>query len=261
MKHFFKAIIVPLGSIIMLSTCSSSEDSIKYDIIKVNRHVTITKAADAPGCDVQLELACAKANDGERAKTMNTAIAKWLFDMEDVNLQQAADSFANKYTRDYQRNFAPLYREDANDPEKRSWYEYHYHIYGDMSSGREGVTVYTATIDYYEGGAHGINQKLIRNFRNDTGKMLMLNDIFTPSFEYKLNEILLDALTEKAGAKTVDELRQMGYLYAIDIFAPENFILGRDEVTFVYNPFEIAPYDKGIIELTIDNDELKEIWK
>ena len=32
---------------------------------------------------------------------------------------------------------------------------------------------------------------------------------------------------------------------------PENFILGSDAITFVYNPDEIAPYTVGSIELTI----------
>ena len=121
--------------------------------------------------------------------------------------------------------------------------------------------VYTASIDYYEGGAHGINQRLTMNFDNKDGKALTLNDVFSTGFEYSLNELLLEKLIEKAGAKDVDELRQMGYLYAMDIFAPENFILGQDNVTFVYNPYEIASYEKGLIELTIDNDELKDLWK
>jgi hypothetical protein len=45
------------------------------------------------------------------------------------------------------------------------------------------------------------------------------------------------------------------------MFAPENFVLGDDEVTFVYNPYEIAPYDQGLITLEIDNDELEKLWK
>jgi len=47
----------------------------------------------------------------------------------------------------------------------------------------------------------------------------------------------------------------------MDMFATENFILGSDGVTFIYNPYEIAPYAAGVIELTISNDDLKPIWK
>ena len=261
MKRIFTAYISIISMAAALTACGSSESKIEYETVKTDRQVTITKAQDAPGCTVHIELACAKHEDSERSRVMNTALVKWLFDMEGIGLQQAADSFANKYTRDYQKNFAPLYREDAGDPEKRAWYEYHYNIDGEMSRGRDNVTVYTAAIDYYEGGAHGICQRLIRNFDNESGKMLMLNDVFAPGYETRLNELLQKALIEKAGAKDMDDLRQMGYLYSMDIFAPENFVLGSDAVTFVYNPYEIAAYDKGIIELVIDNDDLKEIWK
>ena len=43
----------------------------------------------------------------------------------------------------------------------------------------------------------------------------------------------------------------------MDMFASENFILSDDEITFIYNPYEIADYSKGKIELTISLDELK----
>jgi len=78
-----------------------------------------------------------------------------------------------------------------------------------------------------------------------------------PGFEQKLNEQLLEALLDKTGAKDINQLHEEGYLYSMDMFASENFILGDDEITFIYNPYEIADYSKGRIELKIDIDELK----
>lgn len=51
----------------------------------------------------------------------------------------------------------------------------------------------------------------------------------------------------------------------MDIYAPQNFILGDDEITFIYNPYEIAPCDKGNTEPdtllleTIKDTEMKHI--
>jgi hypothetical protein len=47
----------------------------------------------------------------------------------------------------------------------------------------------------------------------------------------------------------------------MDIYAPQNFILDDDEIIFIYNPYEIAPYDKGNTELTLSYSQLKEILK
>jgi hypothetical protein len=45
----------------------------------------------------------------------------------------------------------------------------------------------------------------------------------------------------------------------MDMFPSENFILGKETITFIYNPYEIAPYEKGSIELTLSYSELDDI--
>jgi len=250
--------------VITLSACGggSESDIPDFETVSKEKTVSISQEANAPQCSVKLELAAAKGASGEeRAKLLNEAVAQRLFYMEGLTLAEAADSFANKYTRDYVRNFGPLYREDRSDEAKRAWYEYHYYVTSEAHGGRKGVIVYDATIDYYEGGAHGINQRVVMNFDNKTGRQLTLADVFVPGYEHSLCELLLEALVDKVGAKDVDDLRAKGYLYSMEMFAPENFVLDEDNVTFIYNPYEIAPYDQGLITLEIDNDELEKLWK
>ena len=245
------------------TACSGKGDSegLDFETVKAAKTISISSETGAPQCSVDLQLPMAKGEPKERAEAINAAVALRLLDMEGLTLAQAADSFANKYTNDYRHNFAPLYREDCGDEEKRAWYEYHYNIKGETKSGRDGVIVYIATIDYYEGGAHSINQRVVMNFDNKTGQQLTLADVFVPGYEQPLCEILQETLIKKVDAKDVDDLRSRGYLYSMNMFAPENFVLGEDEVTFVYNPYEIAPYAMGMVELTIDNDELEKLWK
>ena len=38
----------------------------------------------------------------------------------------------------------------------------------------------------------------------------------------------------------------------MDMFVSENYIIGDDKVTFIYNPYEIAPYSEGTIKLDIN---------
>ena len=122
-------------------------------------------------------------------------------------------------------------------------------------------TVYIAEIDYYEGGAHGINQRQIFNFINDTGVLIGLEDIFVPGYEDQLNEILLQALCEKVGVEDIHRLHENGYLFSMDMFPAKNFILNNETITFIYNPYEIASYDKGSTELTLPLEDLKNILR
>jgi len=250
-------------AILLLSGCggTSTDRAADFETITVEKSVSAASEAGAPQCSVRLELAVAHGDSASSAQTINSILAHELFYIDGVSLQQAADSFARKYTSDYVANIVPLYREDSADELKRAWYEYHYNINSEVSSGREGVTVYKAVVDYYEGGAHGIQQQLFFNFDNHTGQRLTLSDIFVPGFEQQLSELLLAALIRQTGAQSADDLRNKGYLYAMDMFATENFRLADDGVTFVYNPYEIAPYSAGIIELSLSNDELKALWK
>jgi hypothetical protein len=39
---------------------------------------------------------------------------------------------------------------------------------------------------------------------------------------------------------------------------PENFLLLKDEVRFVYNRYDIAPYSLGAIELSLPYSEVEE---
>ena len=237
----------------MLTGCggdgSKTKDGFRH--VTVERSVGIDNGKDSPQCQVQLDILAANDTASEAGRRMNEQIVKKIFDMELLSVEAAADSFANVYTRDYRKNMAPLYREDRADAAKRPWYEYRYTVTTETRKERKGVTSYLITLDYYEGGAHGIKQLLTLNMDNKTGEMVTLSDVYGENFEQPLTERLLEALLEKTGARNIGELHDRGYLYSMDMFVPANFIVGDDEVTFIYNPYEIAPYSEGRIELVI----------
>ena len=99
------------------------------------------------------------------------------------------------------------------------------------------------------------------NFEAKTGRLLTLEDLFADGTENQLNNILLKALKEKTGFATLSELKEHNYLTSVDIYAPENFIIGDETVTFIYNPSEIAAYSEGSIELIIPYTSLDKLLK
>lgn len=258
MKTFWR---LALASLLLGGCGGAATETLQFDKAKVERVVPLTSEEGSPMCKVHLSLDSLSRSYGERAETINEAVVRRIFDLDDVGVQQAADSFANKYTRDYVKNFAPLYREDRGDELKKSWYEYHYDIDTEVQSLREHTVTYLITLDYYEGGAHGINQQLSMNFDTQTGQLITLDDLFVPGYQQQLRELLLERLLRETDSNTIDELHDKGYLYSMDMFAPENFILGDDEISFVYNPYEIAPYSAGKTELTLSYGQLKKILK
>lgn len=257
-------IIIPLFILatLMLTACGGgSSISIDFEKAKSEQEITLVSDNGAPSCKVCLDVAYAKCDNAETAKAINDAIQKRLFDMQGLNMQQAVDSFARQYTHEYKQTLAPLYEQDKNDETKRRWYEYHYTIDTKTKTGRDNVVVYLINMDYYEGGAHGIEQQLVMNFDALSGQQLTLKDVFVPGYEAKLTELLLEKLMEIADVKTMDELKAKDYLFSMDMFPSENFILDSDEITFIYNAYEIAPYAMGRTEISVSYSEVKDLLK
>ena len=239
----------------LLAGCSSTDEVTKFNVVTADKSVSLSAAEGSPQCNVHLELSYATEDNGHKAEIINNIIEQRLLDMQDLNMQEAADSFANEYTAQY-RTLLPLYNQDRGDGKKADWYNYHYILKTDVEQGYEGTSVYHAYLDYYEGGAHGVSQHLTINFEKSTGRQLMLADLFVPGYEHQLSAILQKALCAYAGVDNLNELKEQGYLYSMDMFPSENFIRGKDVMTFIYNPYEIAPYEKGCIELKVSYTEI-----
>ena len=228
-----------LFALLMTGCESVDENTILFDEVSADKVVKLANDDNSPTCSVLLKLAYATEQNGHKASVINETIQKRLLNMHDLTMKQAIDSFANNYTESYRQNFQPLYNQDRLDSTKRSWYEYHYVITSQTQKGGKGTTAYIATIDYYEGGAHGVNMQETILFDNITGKELTLNDIFVEGYETALTPILLQSLEEKVGVGSLGELKNKGYLLKMKIFPSKNFILNDETITFIYNPREI----------------------
>ena len=255
MKYFFLFTIV----FFLLMGCGSTDESTKFEVATADKTVNLAAHEGAPTCNVHLEISYATEENGHKAEIINNIIEKRLLNLQDMPIQQAADSFATLYTANYQNNLLPLYNQDQGNENKTAWYNYHYIIKTSTEQGHNGATVYHVYLDYYEGGAHGNSQHLTMNFEQSTGRQLMLSDIFVPGYERQLSAILQKALCEYIGVGSIIELKNQGFLHSMNMFPSENFIIGEEAITFIYNPYEIAPYEKGSIDLTIAYSNLNNI--
>ena len=245
----------------VLACSPEIEDTIVFDNTTADKEVKLSNDEGSPVCAVHLQIATAIEENGYKGEVVNRIIQKRLLNMEGLTMQQAVDSFANTYTSSYLRNLLPIYNQDRADTTKRTWYEYHYVITSEARQGSKSTMAFIATTDYYEGGAHSVNQRTTMNFDVQTGRLMGLNDIFVPGYENLLNTVLQKALCEKVGADGLAALHKMGYLVGMDMFPAENFILNDETITFIYNPDEIASADKGTTELIISLNALKPILK
>lgn len=242
-------------------TGMSTPAQLTFDSLSVEKRVALTADTNSPAYEMKLNVKYVKEGSDEMRKSVNDAITAKIFNLHNVDIKMAVDSFVNENTQTYINDMRPLYEEDKRDIDKRPIYEYAADINTRTEDGKEGVVTYFINMYNFTGGAHGLTQLLTLNFDKATGRTITLEDVLVVGYKQKLNEMLQKALMEEADCKDINELHDKGYLFSMEMYPSNNFVLGKDGITFIYNPYEIAPYALGRIELTISYSTLEPIMK
>jgi len=138
----------------------------------------------------------------------------------------------------------------------------HYdHITGIVQGGLDGIINYTVNEDFYGGGAHPTQVVTIKRYDMQTGNPLEVWDVFEDSCSNSIKSVLTKKLMQQEGVKTIEELREIGFLEMVDMFIPQNFWLDADSISFFFNQYDIAPYALGQICLTFSYAEMKSYLK
>ncbi|GAB3895653.1 DUF3298 and DUF4163 domain-containing protein [Spirosoma agri] len=126
-------------------------------------------------------------------------------------------------------------------------------------TGPNAITIKVETFAY-TGGAHPNSNLAFYTFDRETGKTLALNDLISDT-------TALLGVVEKAFRKQQDlrpqyNLEERGYFLRDGrFFLPANVGVGRDGLIFYYNPYEIAAYAVGPIEVTVPYEQLNGIMR
>ena len=123
---------------------------------------------------------------------------------------------------------------------------------------------YFATLSFsnyqFSGGAHGMygESYLVIDIKNS--EKITLNSIFDKTSLSILEKRILKKAYIYTSSENATSLQDAGYL--VDKIPPtENFSLTALGITFVYQPYEIAPYAAGLPTFSFTWDELKDIIK
>lgn len=177
----------------------------------------------------------------------------------DMRPQQAIEAYAALKHTEYIQNNLPLLQEWAIDHEDEPLCETCFNeeliiSAAPMTDHLPEIAdrfLWSYAMDVYEytGGAHGNRYLLIQNYDLETGDMVNEQDLFIDDYYEPLKTLLLNALIAQTdNAESKRDLRRMGYSVA-DVVPNENFYVTQEGITYVYNPYEIAPYAMGCIEI------------
>lgn len=129
----------------------------------------------------------------------------------------------------------------------------------DISETSEYVMLETGSWSF-TGGAHGNGAVIYDYFDKKTGKMLGYDYFFT-SIE-SVSAAAEPYFREQQEVPEGVSLEDYGFWFENDQFAVnDNFYFSGEDVVFVFNPYDIAPYAAGTITLTVPLSALEHIYK
>lgn len=236
--------------------------------ICIDTEERLTDDDGSPYCDFHMDYAYLDEKGDSIAMLINHAAQRELLghDYADLVPQAAVDSFKNTYLRNYRQEVGELYKADVTKHGAEGipqWYARTYSVNTFVEEGYKGIINISA--NYFEdmAGAHPHQYAKWLNFDANTGKLLTKKDVFTPEGVADIERMLLDKLLIQQADRypdetltTLEDLHKKGILQLTDMYIPDNFLLSKEKVLFLFNRYDIAPYSEGEILMELTYEEI-----
>lgn len=185
---------------------------------------------------------------------INKAVSDFLLSrMEEGKRFASIDEATDSFLADYQKfkneypDATPLY---TDDKEIKVVYESPEILSLEFNHG------------WFTGGAHPNSATTLASYDAVTGEKIKLPDILAADYKSKLDEIGESKFRQVRQITSDMKLSEAGFNFEGDRFTlNDNFLVGKDGITFFFNSYEVAAYAAGPTEITLDYSEIKSLIK
>ncbi len=178
------------------------------------------------------------------ADSLNSIVLTIFGVNKNTNLEQTQYTFMAEYEK-----FKKEFKES-----EQSWYS-QTNISVPFQS--NNVVSLSVEMDDYTGGAHGMYSNIYSNFYKPKNEILTLQKLFSDSNLKKLLSIAEKDFRAANELSIKANLDDAGYWFKDNKFhLSDNFVLTDDGATWLFNPYEVASYAQGTIELSVSRYEI-----
>ena len=262
--------ICPLVLMVLMVGCglSTSSDNSAYRHVFLEEEARLVDADNSPYCDFAIDFTYLNEVDSI-AILMNRIIQNEFLGNDYATLEPevAVDSFKNAYLADYRNEVGAIFekeRENASSEEEiPAWFSQTYSLVTFVEDGQSGVVNATANYFVDMGGAHPNQWSRWLNFDFVTGRLLAKEDVFHLEASADIESLLLGKLIRMQAEEhpdmqvnSLEDLQNMGFLQHTNMFIPDNFLLSKRGMLFLFNRYDIAPYSAGEIVIEVPYEEI-----
>ena len=231
-----------LFSLILLIRCGKEEKLVFEDISYTNNNCT-----QCPEISIDIPQAL---DNRKISNTINSSIREEVIsllsyeeDVEIADIPGAISSFNNSYS-----NLLKMFPDELIPWEAMIEAQIAY----------ENNELITIRLDSYifTGGAHGYGSTRFLNFEKQSGLELARKDLFKNHRDFV--DFAEERFRKQEKIPGDQSINSTGLMFELDEFyLPENIGFTESGLQLLYNPYEVASYADGTIEMTIPYDELE----
>lgn len=252
-----KKIILILAAFALVAT--GCKRSISTDNYRVTLSYPLEEGREKPSLtvDISLDYPVGGLQDSVLTKmTANILISALELEDEPAGVKATVDSFVaglEENFRDENLEFWKTDKDRLSEDQINDFYCWEHFVNGYFGERWKEYVTYIDEYYTYSGGAHGMQGLIPVVLSTVTGDIVTEADIFAEGYDEALREglraHLQDAFTDNA--------EDFECIFNKNIEPNGCFEVGKEGITYHYQPYEIAPYYLGVIPVTVPWSELK----
>lgn len=271
MNRFFIAFFVVASLVLHLGfyscTTKPSDITVLLDSVAVDSVCPLFHNYEKPAChfNLRMEVPYVEGNS-----SLSQSLQRFLASIprqgafveeSDGTVAGMADNYLRTYIMQYLqegKDAIDSYGEDMQAA--ATWMSYEEQAEGTVVFHENSFLSYQFKVYSYMGGAHGNTVTTNRVFDMNNQNVVTLSNLFTDEALSVVGDYLRQALASQNECQTVDELIQSGIFFSAGEIEPnDNFLLDNKGLTWVYDPYEIAPYAYGPVTVSLSWNQLADL--
>lgn len=267
-KRLFRYIGAVALAVLMVGCGLSSNGDSAYRHVFIEEEARLVDTDNSPYCDFAIDFTYLDEVDSVAVR-MNRSIQREFLgdDYATLTPVAAVDSFRNAYLADYRNEVGAIFEKEranaSSEEEIPAWFSQTYSLVTFVEEGQGGVINATANYFVDMGGAHPHQWSQWLNFDFVTGRILEKDEVFHLEASVDIEAMLLDKLIRMQAEEhpdmqvnSLEDLQNMGFLQHTNMFIPDNFLLSKRGLLFLFNRYDIAPYSAGEIVIEVPYEEI-----
>lgn len=235
-------------------SAESTTDTVAVEKVVIKEGYHLLGDTAKPACNVAITLEIPvkyqQENDGARLQKILTPLVFGEEYAGDSLFESIAQKVVASHIGAY-KEIEPEYEKEMKEHGEAYSFEWEFEYTLSPVYNRNNFFCYALSSSEYTGGAHGMYSDLYYTIDLSDWHRIVLDDIFQPGSTDQVNRVLLEELLKSLNLSTPDSLLELGFFDTENIVANNNFYFTDNGICWVYNPYEIACYATGQVDIEV----------